>query len=196
MLLKKLILLAFLPVLLFLSSCKSAGKIWDPAPVSETPTDVDERVKRNIEEGRGFKLMDKRDNAGVGAFASNNPVWRATLDTLDFMVLSSADYGGGIIITDWYSENNNEESIKITIRFLSTEIRADGFDVIIHQKKCNPNNFSDCSINKLNTKLEEDIKLAILKRAVIIDKKLTDKKVKEFKKQFPDYKKTGKASAN
>jgi len=193
---KKLILLVFLPILLFLSSCKSAGKIWDPAPTSEVPTDVDERVKRNIEEGRGFKLMDKRDNAGVGAFASNNPVWRATLDTLDFMVLSSADYGGGIIITDWYSENNNEESIKITIRFLSTEIRADGFDVIIHQKKCNPNNFSNCSINKLNTKLEEDIKLAILKRAVLIDKKLADKKRKEFKKQFPDYKKTGKASAN
>ena len=195
MLLKKSILLTFLPILLFLNSC-GGGKIWDPQPTSEVPTDVDERVRRNIEEGRGFKLMDKRANTGVGAFASNNPVWRATLDTLDFMVLSSADYGGGIIITDWYSENNNEESIKITIRFLSTEIRADGLDVIIHQKKCNPSNLSDCSVNKLSTKLEEEIKLAILKRAVIIDKKLTDKKVKEFKKQFPDYKKTGKASAN
>ena len=196
MLLKKLILLAFLPILLFLSSCKGAGKIWDPAPVKEVPTDVDERVRRNIEEGRGFKLGDRRKDGGLGAFASKNPVWRATLDTLDFMVLSSADYGGGIIITDWYSENNNEESIKITIRFLSTEIRADGLDVIIHQKKCDPNNFSNCTVNKLNTKLEEDIKLAILKRAVLIDKKLTDKKVKEFKKQFPDFQRTGKASAN
>ena len=196
MLLKKLILLAFLPILLFLSSCKGVGKIWDPAPVKEVPTDVDERVRKNIEEGRGFKLMDKRDNSGVGAFASNNPIWRATLDTLDFMVLSSADYGGGIVITDWYSENNNEESIKITIRFLSTEIRADGLDVIIHQKKCDPINFSNCTVNKLNTKLEEDIKLAILKRAVLIDKKLTDKKVKEFKKQFPDFQRTGNASAN
>ena len=189
-----ILLTIFLP---FLNSCA----VFNQTDAREFPPEPEKRVKKNLEEGRGFTMMDAfsdKDKGGSGNFdfASSNELWRASLDTIDFMPLASANYSGGIIITDWYSENNNEESIKITIRFLSTEIRADGLDVIIHQKKCDPNNFSNCTVNKLNTKLEEDIKLAILKRAVLIDKKLTDKKVKEFKKQFPDFQRTGKASAN
>ena len=187
----KWFLLVFLLIPLFLVSCGG----WDPVSVKDRPVDVDERVRQNIEEGKGFKLGDSRDS-GLGSFASSNPLWRATLDTLNFMVLNSVDYGGGIIITDWYSESKSDEAIKVTIRFLSPEIRADGLEISIHQKKCDPINFSNCTVNKLNTKLEEDIKLAILKRAVLIDKKLTDKKVKEFKKQFPDFQRTGNASAN
>ena len=155
-------------------------------------SNVKDRVRKNIEEGRGVKIFDKRNkNTGIASFASSNPVWRASLDTLNFMVLSSADYGGGIIITDWYSENNNNESIKITIRFLSDEIRIDGFDVIIHQKMCEQEDRTNCKIRKINNKLNDEIKLAILKRATIIDRKLTEKKVKDFKKQFPEYKARG-----
>ena len=173
----------------FLSSC-GGGKIWDPKSTREVPVDADERVKKNIEEGKGVKLFDKRNNSSLGSFASANPVWRASLDTLDFMILSSADYGGGIIITDWYSEGNNNESIKITIRFLSDEIRIDGFEVIIHQKICD-DKYTNCSVKKVRSKLNEEIKLAILKRATEIDRKLTEKKVKEFRKQFPNYKTSG-----
>ena len=174
---------------IFLYSC--AG-VWDPKSQKDVPADVDERVRKNIEEGRGVKIFDKRNkNTGIASFASSNPVWRASLDTLNFMVLSSADYGGGIIITDWYSENNNNESIKITIRFLSDEIRIDGFDVIIHQKMCEQEDRTNCKIRKINNKLNDEIKLAILKRATIIDRKLTEKKVKDFKKQFPEYKARG-----
>ncbi len=187
----KSILSAFLAIFFFLVSCGG----FNPTSVKDRPTDVDERVKQNIEEGKGFKLMDGRED-GLGSFASSNPMWRATLDTLDFMVLSSADYGGGIIITDWYSESKPNESIKVTIRFLSPEIRADGLDILIHQKKCDINNLSSCTVKKLNTKLADEIKLAILKKAVQIDKKLTDKKVKEFKKKFPDYKSKGNQQAN
>ena len=187
----KSFLLVFLAIPLFLVSCGG----WNPTSVQDRPVDVDERVKQNIEEGKGFKLGDRRDS-GLGSFASSNPLWRATLDTLNFMVLNSVDYGGGIIITDWYSENKNDEAIKVTIRFLSPEIRADGLEISIHQKKCEINNLSNCTVQKLNTKLSEEIKLAILKRAVQIDKKITEKKVKEFKKKFPDYKKTGNQSAN
>ena len=190
----KLILLVFLTILPFLNSC-GKGNIWNPTSVKDRPTDVDERVRQNIEEGKGFKLMDKRDD-GLGSFASSNPMWRATLDTLNFMVLSSADYGGGIVITDWYSENKSNEAIKVTIRFLSPEIRADGLEILIHQKKCDVNNLNDCVVKKLNTKLGDEIKLAILKRAVQIDKKLTKQKVKEFKKQFPEYKTKGSSQAN
>ena len=187
----KSFLLVFFVIPLFLVSCGG----WDPASVKDRPVDVDARVRQNIEEGKGFKLGDRRDS-GLGSFASSNPLWRATLDTLDFMVLNSVDYGGGIIITDWYSENKNDEAIKVTIRFLSPEIRADGLEISIHQKKCEINNLSNCTVQKLNTKLAEEIKLAILKRAVQIDKKITEKKVKEFKKKFPDYKTTGNQSAN
>ena len=175
--------------IIFLHSC---GGVWDPVSQKDVPSDVDERVKKNIEEGKGVKIFDKRNKSGgIASFASSNPVWRASLDTLNFMVLSSADYGGGIIITDWYSEKNNNESIKITIRFLSDEIRIDGFDVIIHQKICDSNNRTNCNIRKINNKLNDEIKLAILKRATVIDRKLTEKKVKEFKKQFPEYKARG-----
>ena len=187
----KSILLAFLIIPIFLVSCGG----WNPTSVKDRPVDVDQRVKQNIEEGKGFKLMDKRDK-GLGSFASSNPMWRATLDTLNFMVLSSADYGGGIIITDWYSESKSSEAIKVTIRFLSPEIRADGLEILIHQKKCEINNLNDCTVNKLDTKLGDEIKLAILKRAVQIDKKLTKQKVKEFKKQFPEYKTKGTSQAN
>jgi len=175
--------------IIFLHSC--AG-VWNPASQKDVPSDVDERVKKNIEEGKGVKIFDKRNNSGgIASFASSNPVWRASLDTLNFMVLSSADYGGGIIITDWYSEKNNNESIKITIRFLSDEIRIDGFDVIIHQKICDSNDRTNCNIRKINNKLNDEIKLAILKRATVIDRKLTEKKVKQFKKNFPEYKARG-----
>ncbi len=187
----KSLLPVFLSIPLFLVSCGG----WNPTSTKDRPVDVDQRVTQNIEEGKGFKLGDKRDS-GLGSFASSNPLWRATLDTLNFMVLNSVDYGGGIIITDWYSENKSEEAIKVTIRFLSPEIRADGLEISIHQKKCEANNLNNCTVQKLDTKLTEEIKLAILKRAVQIDKKITEKKVKEFKKKFPDYKKTGNASAN
>ena len=181
--------LFFIVCTIFLYSC--AG-VWDPASQKDVPSDVDERVRKNIEEGRGIKIFDKRNKStGIASFASSNPVWRASLDTLNFMVLSSADYGGGIIITDWYSENNNNESIKITLRFLSDEIRIDGFDVIIHQKMCEQEDRTNCKIRKINNKLNDEIKLAILKRATIIDRKLTEKKVKDFKKQFPEYKARG-----
>ena len=187
----KSFLLVFLAIPLFLVSCGG----WNPTSVQDRPVDVDERVKQNIEEGKGFKLGDRRDS-GLGSFASSNPLWRATLDTLNFMVLNSVDYGGGIIITDWYSESKSDEAIKVTIRFLSPEIRADGLEILIHQKKCEINNLSNCTVQKLDTKLAEEIKLAILKRAVQIDKKITEKNRKEFKKKFPDFKTTGNQSAN
>ena len=73
-------------------------------------------------------------------------MWRASLETLDFLPLTTVDYSGGVIITDWYSENNsNQESIKITIRFLSNEIRSDSMKIILHKKVCN--NDLKCNTN-------------------------------------------------
>ena len=64
-------------------------------------------------------------------------MWRASLETLDFLPLTTVDYSGGMIITDWYSDDtNNLKSIKITVRFLSNEIRTDSLKIIVHQKNC------------------------------------------------------------
>ena len=75
--------------------------------------------------------------SGNFEFASSNEMWRATVDILDFMPLANADYGGGVIITDWYNENKKNESIKIMVQFLSNEIRADGLKVTVYNKVCN-----------------------------------------------------------
>ena len=128
---------------------------------------VTDRQQKNIQEGRGFKLMnmvENKKNSGTFEFATANEMWRASIDLLDFAPLSNVDYSGGIIITDWFSQNNsNNEFIKITIRFLSNEIRADGLDVIIYKKICK--NEINCETKKIESTLSQEIKLAILKKA-------------------------------
>ena len=78
----------------------------------------------------------KKQNSGEFDFASSNELWRASLDTLEFMPLALANYGGGLIVTDWYSDNENNESVKISIRFLSNDIRADALNIKVFYKKC------------------------------------------------------------
>ena len=99
------------------------------------------------------------------------------------MVLSSADYGGGIIITDWYSESNNNEAVKITVRFLSNEIRADGLEIIIHNKVCDKD--KNCKVSKIKGNLNTEIKVAILKKAAIYEKKFTARMKKQRQKKKP-----------
>ena len=112
-------------------------------------------------------------------FASSNPLWRATLDTLDFMPLVSANYSGGIVVTDWYSENNTpNESVKISVRFLTNEIRSDALDINIFLKKCSEN-LTNCSISKNNTDLVADLNLNILKKATKYQKDIIEKYKKE-----------------
>ena len=144
------------------------------------PPDPSLRVKKNMEEGRGFRLMNKIEGRGGSyEFASSNPLWRATLDTLDFMPLVSANYSGGIVITDWYSEGGStNESIKITVRFLTNEIRSDALDINIYLKKCS-NNSSNCSISKNNNDLVADLNMSILKKAAKYQKEVVDKGKKE-----------------
>ena len=167
---------------LFLNSCG----IWDPADARKTPTNADERVKKNLEEGKGISIGGLMGGKGGTEyqFASSNPMWRASLEILDFLPLSNVDYSGGIITTDWYNDGaNSDESIKITIRFLSNEIRADGLKITVHQKICDES--KNCKISKITTDLANQLKLNILKKAVKIEKKLTKKKVSAFRKQFP-----------
>ena len=130
---KKLLIL--LSVCLFTSSCG----IYKYSDARKNPVNADDRVKKNIEEGRGFRLSGIGKKGGDFLFASSNPMWRASMDKLSFAPLSVVDYGGGIIITDWFSEGESNEEIKISVRFLTNEIRSDAIKIIIHKRKCEQN---------------------------------------------------------
>tara|TARA_B100001094_G_C18079879_1_gene744589 strand:+ start:574 stop:1170 length:597 start_codon:yes stop_codon:yes gene_type:complete len=153
-------------LLIFFSFLITSCGLYRPTDVKTNPINDAEKRKKNLEEGRGFRLstaMGKK--GGVFDFASSNPMWRASLNVLDFIPLVNADYGGGIIITDWFSENNSKDSMKITVMFLSNEIRADGLEIIIHEKKCLN---ETCTTSLLESDINNQIKLAILKKAAIL----------------------------
>ena len=157
-------IIAFLLSCIFLLNSCDALK-YRKVSAKDFPPDPRKRVEKNINEGRGFRLMGDSKRGTNYEFASAIPLWRATLDTLDFMPLASANYSGGIVITDWYSENNSpNESVKISVRFLTNEIRSDALDINVYLKKCS-NTSSSCSISKNNNDLVADLNLSILKRA-------------------------------
>jgi hypothetical protein len=148
------------------------------------PGNPKDKRERNIREGRGFRAMgmfEKKGGSGNFQFASSNEMWRATLDLLDFTPLSNVDYSGGIIITDWFSESSDQDPIKISVRFLSNEIRADGLKVIIYKKICKKiDEKNNCKTIKDNTTLGQEIKLAILKKAAIINSSEITKHQKNY----------------
>ena len=133
------------------------------------PTQATDRAKKNVEEGRGISLGGIINRKTTYEFSSSNPMWRASLEVLDFLPLSTVDYSGGLIITDWYSDNNNvDESIKITIRFLDNEIRSDSLKILVHQKICKKDN--NCITNVMNSNLVDELKVAILRNAAVLEK--------------------------
>ena len=166
-LIKRFFLLSVL--LIFLSSCDALK--YRPVSAKDYPPDPKERVRKNIEEGRGIRLFDgDKKKGGTFDFASSNPLWRASLDTINFLPLISANYSGGIIISDWYSGNNENEAIKITIRFLTNEIRADALEIKVFQKRCGVQ--SNCAITENDGEIVKDLKKNILRKAAIYEKEL------------------------
>ena len=170
----------FLIILVLLNAC--GNNFFRGADARKVSPDPRERVKKNLEEGKGFRLNDVvKKGAGRGRnfeFASSNELWKASLDIIEFMPLTSANYSGGIIITDWYSNNTNpNETIKITIRFLSNEIRSDAIDINVFYKKCDRE--YKCVVQKNNENIETELRREILKKATIYQKQ-TKAKNKSF----------------
>lgn len=174
---KYIVILLSIIVLLGQSACGPFK--YKKVSAKDVPTNVRDRVKKNMEEGKGFRLMNQMKKGTNYEFASSNPLWRATLDTLDFMPLVSANYSGGIVVTDWYSESNTPtESVKISVRFLTNEIRSDALDINIFLKKCSEN-LTNCSISQNNTNLIADLNMNILKKATKYQKDIVEKYKKE-----------------
>jgi hypothetical protein len=178
---KNPVFLSFLVRLLLIAIffISSGCGIYKPVDARKVNPNAEERAKKNLEEGKGFRLF-KPNGAGMGGafqFASSNELWRASLDIIDFMPLSSVNYSGGIIVTDWYStDQTSNESIKISIRFLSNELRADALDIKVFNKKCIE--LSNCVISKKTGNIVPELKEKILKTAAIYknEKKDKDKK--------------------
>jgi len=140
----------------------------------------EKRIK-NIAEGRGASIGNiiKKNRGTNYEFSTSNPMWRASLETLDFLPLTTVDYSGGIIITDWYSDanSNGKESIKISLRFLGNDIRSESLKVIIHKKICSTN--QNCKVTLLSkTKIKEELHTTILRKAALLEKESKKKKKK------------------
>ena len=146
----------------------------------KTPADPAKRIEQNLKDGRGFKFNEMGNNrGGVFEFASSNGLWKASLDVIDFMPLTSVNYSGGIIITDWYSEDNSpNESIKISIRFMTNEIRSDALDIKVFNRKC-LDSLVNCKFTETNDVMVTELKKEILKKATLYDQEAKEKKKKK-----------------
>jgi hypothetical protein len=166
--------------LTFLSGCEALK--YKKVSAKDFPADPKERIKKNMEEGRGFRVMGGNNSRGTTySFATSNPLWRATLDSLDFMPLVSANYSGGIVVTDWYSESSTPlESIKISIRFLTNEIRSDALDINVFYKECSQD-LTNCKVTQKDNELVSEITLSILKKASQYEKE----RINKYKKENP-----------
>ena len=172
--LKKFSNFALILAFLAISSCGLYKKVDQ----REIPDGAKAKARKNIEEGRGAGLGDLLGRSGNTnyEFSTANPMWRATLETLDFLPLTTVDYSGGTVITDWYSENNSNESIKITVRFLSNEVRSDNLKIIVHKKKCSAP--SNCTTSLLQSnKIETELISTIVQKAALLER--ADKKKKK-----------------
>lgn len=167
----------FLTILILVSSCGTMEKlktIHRPVDLRKEPLDPDEKARKNINEGRGISLGGLGRSNTTYEFSTSNPMWRATLSSLDFLPLSTVDYSGGLIVSDWYNnENSSNESLKITVRFLSNEIQANSLDIKIHQKICFSNN---CTIKLIKSAITEELAKSILTKAAILEKEKKTKK--------------------
>ena len=167
-------------LLTFLNSCGLGQKLKDfhePVDLRTSPLDPDERARRNIEEGRGISLGNLGSRSTTYEFSTSNPMWRASLEILDFIPLTTVDYSGGMIITDWYSDNTtNNESLKIMVRFLSNEIRSDSLKIVVHKKDCKTNSNCEVALLPSNSKLNTELINVILRKASLLEQESKNKK--------------------
>ncbi len=160
-------IIAFFLIFLLTASCGGFQKV----DTRKVPISGPERAKKNVAEGRGVSLGKALGRSGNTnyEFSTSNPMWRATLDILDFLPLSTVDYSGGVIISDWYTDNaNKNQALKITVRFLSNKVQTNSIKVTVHKKKCSVN--QTCNVEIFKSRIQEELIASILKEAAILEK--------------------------
>ena len=165
----------FIVVAINLQSCVPKFKKVDQR---QMPDGSMAKARKNVEEGRGVSIggMLKRGGNTSYEFSTSNPMWRASLEILDFIPMTTVDYSGGMIISDWYTDGNkSNESIKITIRFLSNEVRSDSLKIIVHKRLCASVN--NCKTTLLdNSKISQELQTTIIRKAALLEKENKNKK--------------------
>jgi hypothetical protein len=159
---------------IILSSCSQK----DPATgeIIRMEPNPDKKAREFADKGGGiFGDINRRSGSTTFEFASSNVLWRATLKSLDFLPLLNADYSGGIIVYDWYSQTNNpKEQIKISVQFLNNELRSDSLKITAHKKICETT--ERCSNSTLDQNFANSIKDSIIASARTL-------KIEEAKKE-------------
>ncbi len=160
-------------ILLF-NQCSKVDPITNEKVLIET--DSRKKAEEAARKGGGiFGDIGKKSGNTTYEFATSNVLWRSTLKTLDFLPLVNADYSGGVIIYDWYTDSPNSNSqIKITVRFLNNELRSDSIEVISQKKICDST--EKCHTIKMEPSFSANIKDKILTTARSI-------KIEESKKE-------------
>jgi hypothetical protein len=170
-------ILYFLTLLFFLNACQKIDPNTGEKILIEP--DPNKRAREIADKGGGIfgDINRVNKNAGSFEFASSNVLWRATLKSLDFLPLLNADYSGGVIIYDWYSQTNNpKEQIKISVQFLNNELRSDSIKITAHKKICE--GAERCSNSTLDQNFANIIKDSIIAsaRALKIEEAKKEKK--------------------
>jgi hypothetical protein len=162
----------YILTLIFITQCGMYKKV----DTRQVPTNAQERARQAVNEGKGLGIKNILGGNSGFEFSTSNPLWRASLETLDFLPLANVDYAGGVIITDWYSADiGNDESLKISLQFLSNEIRTDSIKINVYKKVCEKNNKCNTFKTKSN-QIELELKKSILKLAAIKEKEDKNKK--------------------
>ena len=161
---------------LLLNSCNAFKPKMSSA--RDNPVKGTDRARKNIEQGKGVSIGNAIGKRGgtTYEFSTSNPMWRASLEILEFLPMNTVDYSGGMIISDWYTGegSNDNSSIKISIRFMSNEVRSDSLKIIVHKKKCLQNN--NCKVSLVeNSTISQELRVAILKKAALLEKDLKKK---------------------
>ena len=148
--------------LLYLSNCSSNTDPVTGEKVIINPNPR-EKAREYADKGGGlFGDINKKNPTNTFEFGTSNVLWRATLKTLEFLPLQNADYSGGVLVYDWYSDNNSNELIKVTVRFLNNEVRSDSLQITAHKKTCVN---EKCSVTKLDNNFSSEIRDSILTAA-------------------------------
>ena len=171
----KISLLSLVFCLILLSNCAKNDPTTNEKVLFET--DTNKRAKEFAEKGGGIfgDINNKKSGSTTFEFATSNVLWRATLKSLDFLPLLNADYSGGIIVYDWYSQTNNpKEQIKISVQFLNNELRSDSIKITAHKKICET--LERCSNSTLDQNFASSIKESIIASARTL-------KIEEAKKE-------------
>ena len=161
---KYLVILVF-PIILVTFSCSKPDQEKEQIfKKKRINPNAEEKAKEFRDKGGGIFNSSRMQGSTTFEFSSSNPLWRASLETINFMPLANVDYAGGIIITDWYSAKNGEKEIKLNIRFLSSELSAASVKVTGYVKDCTKFE-NKCITVASKEEFNNKVKIKILEKA-------------------------------